>query len=63
MPRVRDNDDALRSSELEGAVCKYGNHLTPGLAEVRVCAAVLTSFLAGFFRAGDLVGTPTLKTS
>ena len=43
-------------------VYKYGNHLTPGLTEVRVYAAGLTSFLAGFFRAGDLAGIPALKT-
>ncbi len=41
---------------------KYGNHLTPGLTEVRVYAAGFTSFLAGFFRAGDLAGIPALKT-
>ena len=29
----------------------------------QVYAAVLTSFLAGFFRAGGLAGIPTLKTS
>ena len=38
------------------------NHLTPGLTEVRVYAAGFTSFLAGFFRAGDLAGIPALKT-
>ncbi len=29
---------------------KYGNHLTPGLAEVSASGAVFTSFLVHFFR-------------
>ena len=29
--------------------CKYGIHLTPGLAEVRVYPAVLTTFVVGGF--------------
>ncbi len=49
----------------KGGLYKYGDHLTPGLAGVRVYAAGLTSFLAGFFRfrAGGLAGIPALKTS
>ena len=44
---------------------KCGNHLTIGLAEVKVYVAGFTSFLAAFFRcrAEDLVGIPALKTS
>ena len=43
---------------------KYGNHLTLGLAEVKVYAAGFTFFLAGFFRfrTEGLVGIPALKT-
>ena len=48
-----------RIERATAAVYKYGNHLTPGLIEVRgATAAALTSFLAG-----DLAGIPTLKTS
>ena len=44
------------------AVHVEDDHLTPGLAEVRVYAAGLTSFLAGLlrFRAGGLAGIPAL---
>ena len=35
---------------LQVGLYKYGDHLTPGLAEVRVYAAGVTSFLVGFFR-------------
>ena len=42
---------------------KYGNHLTPGLAEVSFYAAVLTSFLAAGFRVRRFRGIPALKTS
>ena len=53
---------AFRLYQPATRVYKYGNHLTPGLTEVRVYAAGFTSFLAGFFRAGDLAGIPALKT-
>ena len=44
-------------------VYKYGNHLTPGLAEVSVYAAALTSFPAEGFRLPGFAGIPALKTS
>ena len=44
-------------------VYKYENHLTPGLVEVTVYAAVLTSFLGEGFRVRRFRGMPTLKTS
>ena len=39
-------------------VYSYDNHLTPHLSEVRSTRGVLTSFLAGFLRAGDFAGIP-----
>ena len=54
-----------RVSELGGrdCGCKYGSHLTPGLARGQVYAVVLTSFLTGSFRAGGLAGTGAVMTS
>ena len=42
---------------------KYGNHLTPGLAEVRVYAPGLTSFPAEGFRLPVYRWIPALKAS
>ena len=43
-------------SEGKVEVYRYGIHLTSGLAEVRIYAAVLTSFLAGFSGSGTSSG-------
>ena len=44
-------------------VSKYGNHLTPGLAEVRDSAGVLASFLAERVGMLGFRCVPALKTS
>ena len=65
LPHVQHRSWSFLEAGVHPGASTYGNHLTPGLAEVRVYAAGFTSFLAGFFRfrAEGSVGTPALKTS
>ena len=66
-PRKQEgkNENGDQGHQNVNCLYRYGIHLTPGLAEVRVYAAGFTSFLAGFFRfqVEDLVGIRALKTS